>query len=302
MIWGKKKILLKNPILIDGISRSGKSIISKILPSLNNSEHLKVFTYFEHIMPALYFKEIKLSYIDAQLILMLNELAYNTFIGRDVNFRPSDYTSVITRNLKEKYFLRLKTKEGNQIIKKLINTKNFFPFFVHEIMPNINLLNQLSVKFKIIEFYRNPIDNIYSWMQKNVCEDIINNPRSFTLVTQDKKTNKYIPWFCGKDTVYWSKLNKYEKTVFAVCKLIEMSIKNQKKNKKTKILTLSFEEFYQNPILNIKKISKFVKGGLTNLTKIEIKKANCPREDNVGTRKKKKFLSKIKYPRTFLQE
>ena len=56
MIWGKKKILLKNPVLIDGLSRSGKSIISKILPTLNKSEHLKVFTYFEHIMPALHYK------------------------------------------------------------------------------------------------------------------------------------------------------------------------------------------------------------------------------------------------------
>ncbi len=216
MIWGKKKILMKNPVLIDGISRAGKSVLSSILPSLNNSEHLKVFTYFEHIMPALYFKEIKLNYIDAQLIISLNELAYNTFIGRDVNFRPLDYTTVVSKNLKTKYLSRLKSKDGDQIIKKLIKTKNFFPFMAHEIMPNINLLNKLSMRFKIIEFYRNPIENIYSWIRKDVCENFINNPRSYTLVIRDRKTNKNIPWFCGKDTNYWFKLNKYEKSVFAV--------------------------------------------------------------------------------------
>ena len=59
MIWYKKKFLLKNPVLIDGLSRSGKSVLSKILPTLSHSEHLKVFTYFEHLMPGLRFKEIK---------------------------------------------------------------------------------------------------------------------------------------------------------------------------------------------------------------------------------------------------
>ena len=292
MIWGKKKILLKNPILLDGISRSGKSVLSKILPSFNNSEHLKVFTYFEHIMPALYFKEIKLDYIDAQLIISLNELAYNTFIGRDVNFRASDYTTVVSKNLKKKYLSRLKSKEGDQIIKKLTNTKNFFPFMAHEIMPNLNYLNKFSMKFKIIEFYRNPIDNIYSWIKKDVYKNFINNPRSFTLVTRDKKTNKNIPWFCGENANYWLKLNKFEKSVFAVCKLLEMSIKNQRKNKKTKILTLSFEDFYKNPFLNVKKVSKFVNGRETKLTKIEIKKANCPRNENIDLRKKKEMFIK----------
>ena len=38
-----------------------------------------------------------------------------------------------------------------------------------------------------------------------------------------------------------------------------MSIKNQKINKKTKVLTISFEDFYQDPNLNVKKICTFLK-------------------------------------------
>ena len=59
-------------------------------------------------MPALYFKEIKLDYIDAQLIISLNELAYNTFIGRDVNFRASDYTTVVSKKFKKKISFKVK--------------------------------------------------------------------------------------------------------------------------------------------------------------------------------------------------
>ena len=292
MIWGEKKILLKNPVLIDGLSRSGKSIISKILPTLNNSEHLKVFTYFEHIMPALRYKEIKLNYANAQLITMLNELAYNTFIGRDVNFRSTDYTSVTTKNLKKKYLQRLKSKEGDIIVKKLMKTKNFFPFMAHEIMPNLDELNKMRIKFKIIEFYRNPVDNIYSWIEKKLCNDFVTNPRSFTLATFDSKLKRKVPWFCGNNVKYWLKLNTYEKSVFAVCKLLEESVKSQKKNNKTKILTLSFESFYKNPFINIKKICKFLNCKTTKYTNLEIKKANCPREENINLRKKKEIFIK----------
>ena len=40
MNWGEKKLLLKKPLLIDGLSRSGKSILSGIVPSLKNSEQI----------------------------------------------------------------------------------------------------------------------------------------------------------------------------------------------------------------------------------------------------------------------
>ena len=40
MHWGQNKLLLKNPVLIDGITRSGKSLLSGIISSLYNSEKL----------------------------------------------------------------------------------------------------------------------------------------------------------------------------------------------------------------------------------------------------------------------
>ena len=286
MIWYKKKFLLKNPVLIDGLSRSGKSVLSKILPTLSHSEHLKVFTYFEHLMPGLRFKEIKTDFADSQLILMLNELAYNTFISRDVNFRPRDYTSVSTQYHKKKYLNRLKYSDGDYVINKLLKTKNFFPFMAHEIMPNIKFLNKLSMKFKIIEVYRNPVDNIFSWIQKKLDSEFYENPRSYTLVNLHKK--KKLPWFCNTHANDWFKLNKFEKCTLAVNNLIEMSIKNQKINKKTKVLTISFEDFYQDPNLNVKKICTFLKTKTTKYTKSEIIKANCPREDDIILRNNKK--------------
>ena len=76
-------------------------------------------------MPALHYKEIKQD-LPTQLITMTNEIAYNTFLGRDVNFRPSDYSSVTTKHLKNRYLNRLKQNEGDTIVKKLTKTNFFF--------------------------------------------------------------------------------------------------------------------------------------------------------------------------------
>ncbi len=291
MNWGEKKLLLKKPLLIDGLSRSGKSILSGIVPSLKNSEQIKVFTYFEHLLPGLEFKQIKSNFAEKQLCLMLNEIAYNTFIGRDGNTRSNDYTGLMNKKHKEIFLNRLKSKEGETVVKKLIKTNNFFPFMTHELMPNLKFLNKLNFNLKVIEVYRNPIDNVYSWIKKKVIKNFINDPRSFTLTLKSNKNT--VPWFSYQQKSKWSGLNEYEKCTISVINLIERSIKSQKNIKKNKILTISFEDFYQNPDKNILNICKFINTRPSKHTKSEIKKANCPRIDNLKNRNEKlKFIKR----------
>lgn len=293
MHWGQNKLLLKNPVLIDGITRSGKSLLSGIISSLYNSEKIKFYTYFEHIIPALYFKKVDINYAKTQVRLELNELAYNTYLGRNVNLRDNEQTSVNAGLHKKIYLSRLKKEEGNKVIDRLLNTKNFFPFQTHELMPNIKYLNFLEINHKIIEIYRNPIDNIYSWIKLKWGLRFSEDERSFTLNKYNQKFKKNYPWFCEDYSNYWFTLNEYEKSAFSVCDLIDRSVKSQKRNPmKSKILTLSFENIYKYPQENLSKICKFLKTRQTNFTRSEIKKAKCPRKENLDDRKKKEFFIK----------
>jgi hypothetical protein len=294
MIWGKNKALLKKPVLIDGITRSGKSILSGIISSLKNSENIKFLTYFEHIIPGLSFKDISRDYAKNQLRLLLNELAYSTFLGRDANLRLLEQTSLKNPPHNKIYSRRLQSKEGDRIIQSLLKTKNFFPFQTHELMTNINHVNSLDINHKIIEIYRNPIDIIYSWINLDWGKRFINDPRSFTLTRFNNKYKTNVPWFVSNYSNIWVSLNKYERSAYAVCDLIERSVKNQKKNKlKSKILTISFENFYQNPDKNLIKICKFLNTKKTKYTDNEIRKARCPRIDNIEKRhEKEKFIEK----------
>ena len=288
MTWGKNNLLLKKPVLIDGITRSGKSILSGIISSLKNAEQIKFFTYFEHIIPALSFKSINLEYAKTQIRLELNELAYNTFLGRNVNLRHEEQTSLSNQPHKKYYIKRFKRKEGEQIVNQLNKTENFFPFQTHELMPNIKYLNSLNINHKIIEIYRDPVDNIYSWIRLEWGKRFSEDQRSFTLNKFNKKNKKNYPWFCNSYASHWFRLNNYEKCAYSVCDLIERSVKAQKSNKyKSKVLTLSFENFYINPNQNLKRICTFLNTEKTSYTNKELVKANCPRKENLNDRKNK---------------
>ena len=69
----------------------------------------------------------------------------------------------------------------------------------HEIMPNLDKLNKMSLKFKIIEFYRNPIDNVFLDAKKYLYNFVFN--LGHLLLRHTIKEKKNIPWFCGKSQI-----------------------------------------------------------------------------------------------------
>ena len=63
--------IAKNKIFIDGISRTGKSIFSTILPTFEKMEHIQFFDLVEWLVPATKYGGIKLDY--AKSILNFSE-------------------------------------------------------------------------------------------------------------------------------------------------------------------------------------------------------------------------------------
>ena len=52
MLYGTHENIAHNLIFIDGLTRSGKSFFSGIIPSLERVEHIQFHTLLEHVVPA----------------------------------------------------------------------------------------------------------------------------------------------------------------------------------------------------------------------------------------------------------
>ena len=54
------KIFVKNYLFIDGISRTGKMLLSRIIPTLNKFEQVEYVEFIEYILAALHLKKLVL--------------------------------------------------------------------------------------------------------------------------------------------------------------------------------------------------------------------------------------------------
>ena len=116
MKYSPPKLINDNIVIIDGISRSGKLLTGTIVSSFSNTEQFEMGRNFEDIVPGIKFKKIDIYYAEAFLKNYLNELIYNKYLSRNVNFRESDRTGVKNSPYFYLYKKRIKIKEGDKVI------------------------------------------------------------------------------------------------------------------------------------------------------------------------------------------
>lgn len=277
MNYYSPKLLSKNIILIDGINRTGKLLTGSLVSSLKNSEHLEYGENFEHFCPALEFNKVNIHFARSFISNYLNELIYNKYLSRNVNFRPSDRTGVPNSISYKIYKKRLKSPEGDGAIKLIKKEQKQIPFVTHNLLVNVNSLNKLNINYKMIALFRNPLDLTMSWFKKGIGIRLEKKTRIFTLLMNKK--DKIYHWYDLIKKNSLSPKNELEKCIDYVCTLTEKSVKNYKKlnnYEKEKILISSYEDIIQNTNVEIENIAKFLNLKTTIFTKKFIKKENCP--------------------------
>ena len=287
----KNDYLIKNIVFIDGIGRSGKTALSNVVASLKNFESIEFNYNLENFLAGVKLGYIKISFAKQFLIKMLDEVAYDKFLARRSNFRKGETTSVSNYAFPEIYKSRLKKKEGDKVIKEIINSNKKFPFSTHDLMSMIKILYDLNLNFKIIEIYRNPIENVISWYNKGLGKRFGKDKRLFRLEFTSGKNLNY-PWFIKNDEKKWQKLNEIEKCAFYVIKMTKSSIREHRANKfKKNILAISLEKWLTNTNFELKRICKFLKSNKTKKTIKIMKSLSLPRKlNNNEISKNKSFL------------
>lgn len=290
-------ILSKKIILIDGIARSGKLFTGTLLSTFKNYEHMEFGLNFERLCPALEFKKINEDFAKSFINNYLNELIYNKYLSRNVNFRPTDRTSVVNAPNYKLYKKRLKMKEGDNIIKQIKKENKSLLFVTHDILTTIKAFNKLGLNYKMIELFRNPFSLVMSWYKRGLGRRFGNDQRLFSLLI--KKKNKISPWYDELFNDNIRNLNEIEKCIHYVYNLTTKSITDYSKlNKleKNRIFITSYERLVENSYSEISKISIFLKSKLTKNTKIYIKKENIPKflNSNIFNKNRLFIKSKVK--------
>tara|TARA_Y100001970_G_scaffold275217_1_gene376131 strand:+ start:7216 stop:8235 length:1020 start_codon:yes stop_codon:yes gene_type:complete len=298
---------LSQIVLVDGLTRSGKSSLCQMIVSLKKSEHIDMSDIFECIMSGIVLKKIKLEFAKPFLKNFFNQSAYYKMISRGVNFRPTDFTGIKNFRNPKVYINRLKVFSfrkkqyhykkthiktasfNDHILEDLEKKKQFFPYQSHLILCDFDQFIKLNLNFKILEIFRSPVDNVISLINRDVFfkTSVKQDPRRFDLDIIHKK--KSIPWYTYNYANEFVKANTAEKSALFVINQIK-KIKNKKKIIKPyinkKILIIKFEDLVTETRKELIKIAKFLNTSLTVSTNKFMKAANCPRNIDINLKKK----------------
>ena len=288
-----KKSLYSQLLFIDGLNRSGKSIFSGLLSQFENTEQIKFKMIFEHLFPSYILGKIDKYTCKSIISAQLNEISYNSMIARDVNFRKNDQSSIYNHIDFNMYLDRARKKENlDKNIEVLKSGKIIFPYQTHDILVYLDKIKKLNLNFKIIEIFRNPFDNLYSWFKEDLHNRFSNDPRVYTLSFK-YRLNEY-PWYFAMNKKFLE-LDKdiNNKTIFIFIHLLKNSLKNAKKFNGSNLHIIFFDDLIINPDKELLEISLFLNKKFKK-NKNKYFEANIPRSINLKEQnKKKEYIRKI---------
>jgi hypothetical protein len=288
----KRKLLHKNFVFIDGIAKSGKIVVSTIISSLKNCENQ---TYADRFNNYLKFKNLGLLDEDLSIDLILQEM--QTFmlegqLSRFLNFRKYDLSSVNNSLLKKDYYKRLKKKDNEseieKVIKQLNKNKKIMPLIVDDFFPNCLGKFTHFYNYKKIIILRNPISILYENLIRSRVDKQIKAHPWQTSVFHYQYSNKKIPWFVEpKDVNKFFSSNRIEKYLMFMNSEYKPYLKKKVfKIKKTQFFFI--EDIWSKPGYAVNLISKFLKSEVTNHTKKILKVLDLPRA-NINENYEKEF-------------
>jgi len=246
----KNQIICNNIVIIDGFSRSGKSMVARMLGYLDRCEQWQTEILYEFIAQMDGLNKISRDASETIINMWADTHIYNLMIGRNVNSRKTDLSSPYFDGLERKFIERLLKPDGDVVLDEIKSINPILPLHVHNILGFSDLLIKgFGTKLKLyILNLRNPFEliELYIDWTKRLCID----PRSFKFCIKNDK-NEYFPYYIPETHQgMYKKASNIEKSIITVyCFHKEMFKMADSLDDcfKDKLMFIPFEDFIVNP-------------------------------------------------------
>ena len=274
----RKDLLVEKAVFVDGLPGCGKTLLSRIVSSFDRVELLSYAYEVEYVCSLSYLNRITTDAAETIVKLNVDQKIYNTMMGRDVNFRPSDLSSVFSDHDPMRYFKRL-FSDGDAVIPALVRKENpVLNFAVHNMMPFSEPIWQaLGDKCVFIEVVRHPL---YMTRQQLLnFENLIGNPRHFSVYF--KYGDNHLPFFAKGWEDLYVKSNNPDRVIYFIEKLTEktdLAMQEFYEKYKANTLVVPFELFVLDPYPWIEKIANAIGINASDSVIKIMKEQNVPRD------------------------
>ncbi len=279
---------ISKPIIVDGIGRTGKFFLGKILCGLENIEYFQYVSILEHI-PYLY----RLGCINEDAALSLlqinaDEHAYNMLVGRNINLRFDDGSSVKNSLESELYIERANVPINTDIIRDK-NHVRYSPFITHETFPNIKIFFKAFQKIKIVLLKRHPIDVVHSWFLRGWGNRFENND-VLAFIPLLKNKGLQFPWYVnGWEEEYYqiSAIDRIIKGINNLMTMEENMFSSLSEKQQQNVLIIRYENLVEKTEKQISKLEYFLKSKSSKRMPMIMQNQKCPNKVSLIDRQSK---------------
>ncbi len=278
---------IKNPVFIDGITRAGKFFLAKVVSHFESIEYYQYIPLLEHIPIMWKYGQISKANAVAYLRLYSDLHIYDFLMGRNLNMRGTDSSSILNAADKDSYLARVNDAEGIEALKSLQNQKRVPSFLVHEMMPLSDIYFEAFESAKMINIQRHPVDIIHSWHARAWGERFFKPDIASFVPTLQTETGT-MPWFAVD---WFNAQTKYKPIDLVVQSVLNV---NRLENKhyhetlaplyKDRIHLMCYEHLVESPDDEIQRLSSFLETSPQSVMGEILKREGCYRQLSVDER------------------
>lgn len=267
-------------LFIDGLTRTGKSLMGPICSSFDHIEIERVEEYMEFLGGLYYLGKITRDAAVTYMQQKTDMCIYDSMLGRNINFRWTDHSSVWRSSKRLTYIRRLWAEEGNVVINKIREKRVIFQNQTHDQLMNLNLFySAFQDRLFVIEMFRHPVNLIDSWLRRGWGGRFGTDPRAYTFTLDYHGTD--VPYYAfGWEQEYLdsSPTSRVLKMINVLWKAGMKTVEKLSDRRKKQILFIPFEGFIQNPFPYISEIENLLQISRTKSTAKALIRERCPRE------------------------
>ena len=278
----KRDNFLNKVIVVDGFSATGKTILPPILDSFKETLLPTYYEELEWLASLCSSGEISEQCLSSMIRNCCDLKIYNQLLGRQINFRLGDLSSIWNSKSKFQFLRRVFYRNDLKLYTERGSEKKILCLTITQAYKTSHIFHKsLGKRLLFVEFVRDPIN---MFLQNKILFNTViygDQRKDFTLRTFDKKTKNRIPLYF-KDASFAGKpyKNQEEYIVSMFDYLLHQweEMFNKCSIYKNFIL-IPMEDFLLKPYNYLDKISSFVGEDWNNSASIKnaIKKQSIPR-------------------------
>jgi hypothetical protein len=263
-------------VFVDGIEGCGKTMLAPIVAAMDRVELLTYAYEIENLCSLRHLNKIAFDAATAMISLLVDLQLYNTMQSREVNFRPSDLSSVFRASRPDRYVRRLFQKGNEHTVERIKTEKPILLLTTHRMIAYCDpIFAALADRAVFIEVVRHPL---YMVIQNSLNFDgLIGTARDFSIYYE--RNGVVYPFYAfGREEKYGSG-SPVDRAIFHIEYMTQRSeAMKEKYSSSGRILTTPFEKFVIEPEYFMQIFSQALGSAVTGHTIKMMKRQNVPRK------------------------